>query len=149
MKYGNLLIIDDEPLILKTLEKILEESAAKIFTAERGAAGIDILNREEIHCVICDINMPGMNGVQVVQAIRASGNNVPFIFYTGHGNRELMIEAVKYGVFDFLNKPDLEGLEEVVTRGLKMGFHQKYSEEQDGSLSEYERLLKDALDENS
>lgn len=146
MKFGKLLIIDDEPLILKTLEKILQDSAEVIFTAERGDEGIKILNSEEIHCVICDINMPGMNGVEVVKAIRESGNNVPFIFYTGHGNRELMLEAVKYGVFDFLNKPDLDGLEEVVTRGLKMGFKKTYPEEADSFMSEYDRLLKDALD---
>lgn len=146
MKRGNLLIIDDEPLILKTLEKILSDYADKIYTAERGAAGLELLKNNEIHCVICDINMPGMNGVEVVKTIRASGNDIPFIFYTGHGNRDLMLEAVKYGVFDFLNKPDLDGIEEVVSRGIKTGFDKAYLKEDDSYLSDYDKLLNEALE---
>lgn len=144
MTKGNLLIVDDEPLLLKNLKANLEEYADVIYTAVNGLEALDIIAREKIHCIICDINMPKMNGVEVIKKIRSDGNSVPFIFYTGHGNRELMLEAVKYGAFDFLNKPHFDGLEEVIARGMKSGFgHPEKASSEDDMLSEYKKLLQD------
>jgi DNA-binding NtrC family response regulator len=142
MPLGNLLIVDDEPLLLRTLESSLEDCADRIFVAEDGQAALDLLARETIHCIICDINMPRMNGVELIKRLRATESEIPFIFYTGHGNHQLMEEAAMYGAFDFLHKPNLEGLEEVVTRGLAVGSGDGPSEatpEED--MSEYRRLL--------
>ncbi len=145
MEKGNLLIVDDEQIILKRLKFNLEEFADDIYTAENGLIALEQLDQHEVHCVICDINMPKMNGVDVIKKIRSDGNNVPFIFYTAHGNHDLMMEAVKYGAFDFLNKPNLEGLEDVVARGLKEGFSKvKTSQKDDDAyISEYQKLLDD------
>ena len=65
--------------------------------------------------------MPNMNGVEVLKKVREDFPDLPFIFYTGHGSRDLMREAIKYGAFDFLDKPCLEGLEEIASRGLALG----------------------------
>ncbi len=145
MPKGNLLIVDDEPLLLKSLKANLEEYADNIFTAENGVEAMDIVSREEIHCIICDINMPQMNGVEVIKRLREMGNDVPFIFYTGHGNRDLMFEAIKYGAFDFLDKPLLNGLEEVIAQGMKNGFNKGRDAIEDDKeiMSEYKRLLKE------
>ena len=104
-KKGNLLLVDDEKELLERLEMILEDFADEIFTAENGQEGYEVLLKEKIHCVVCDINMPVLNGVELLKKIRAENINTPFIFYTGHGSSELMLEVVKYGAFDFLNKP--------------------------------------------
>lgn len=143
MKKGNLLIVDDEPLILKRLKLNLEDYADEVFIAVNGVEALARINEFEIHCVICDINMPKMNGVDVIKNIRAKNNNVPFIFYTGHGNHDLMMEAAKYGAFDFLNKPNLDGLEEVVVRGLSEGFNNIAAEvlSEDTFISDYQLLL--------
>ena len=143
MKKGNLLLVDDEPMILTSLKFNFEEFADNIYTAENGMEALELLNKYEIHCVICDINMPGMTGVEVIKKIRESGNNVPFVFYTAHGSNELMMEAVKYGAFDFLSKPSLDGIEDVITRGLKEGFQRNSSREksEDSYISEYQKLL--------
>ncbi len=145
MGKGNLLIVDDEPFIIKGLRSNLEDYADEIFTANNGVEALEILGKELIHCVICDINMPKMNGVEVIKKIRANGNEVPFIFYTAHGNNDLMIEAAKYGAYDFLNKPNLDGLEDVISRGLKCGFDRqnKLEKSEDAYLSEYQSLLDD------
>lgn len=145
MAHGNLLIIDDEPLLLKTLKMNLEEFAENIFIADNGFDAIELFKKEKIDCIVCDINMPKMNGVQVIKAIRLLDGKVPFIFFTGHGNQELMLEAATYGAFDFINKPDFDDLEEVISRGLRDGFERKeYSETHDEEiyLSEYRKLLK-------
>ena len=143
MKKGNLLIVDDESEIVENIKILLNDLAAEVFTACNGLEAIELIKKHQIHCIVCDINMPIMNGVELIRAIRSEKNNVPFIFYTGHGNQDLMMEAVKYGAFDFLDKPELSNLEEVVSRGL--------SEGTDGSsdlqlsdetfLSEYQKLL--------
>jgi DNA-binding NtrC family response regulator len=149
MGKGNLLIVDDEPIILKRLKFNLEDYADEVFIAENGLQALERLKEQEIHCVICDINMPKMNGVEVIKTIRKEGNNVPFVFYTAHGNQELMMEAVKYGAFDFLNKPNLDGLEDVVSRGLKEGFDRKSGVEvaEDAYVSDYQKLLEQVENE--
>jgi two-component system nitrogen regulation response regulator NtrX len=142
MMKGNLLIVDDEPILLKNLRANLEEYADEIFVANNGLEALEIIAKEDIHCIICDINMPKMNGVEVIKRIREQNNDVPFIFYTGHGNKELMFEAIKYGAFDFLNKPYFDGLEEVVSRGMKNGFSRNVpTDDTVEMMSEYQRLL--------
>lgn len=140
---GNLLLIDDEELILKKTKIILEDYADNIFTAISGKDGIEIVKNETIHCIICDINMPEMNGIDVIKKIREGNIDVPFVFYTGHGSHKLMREAIKYGAFDFLDKPGLDGLEEVVQRGLKQGIQESNTDDNPESSfeSEYKKLI--------
>jgi two-component system nitrogen regulation response regulator NtrX len=125
MSQGTLLIVDDEPLILKWLRSNLEEDAGKVLTATNGLEAMAILEAEDVHCVICDINMPKLNGLDVIKRLRGFNKTLPFIFFTGHGSQDLMLEAAKYGAFDFLDKPNLDGLEEVVLRGLQQGLLKK------------------------
>ena len=121
MANGNLLIIDDEVKLLERTALLLEDITDNVFTADNGQRGLDILNRETVHCILCDINMPEMNGIDVLKKVRQKFPDLPFIFYTGHGSRELMKEAIKLGAFDFIDKPFLEGLESIVESGLKLG----------------------------
>jgi two-component system nitrogen regulation response regulator NtrX len=142
MSKGNLLIIDDEELLAQNISFLLKSHAEKIFTANNGLEALPILQQEKIHCVICDIAMPKMNGVELIKNVRAGGSQIPFIFYTAYLQSELMMEAAKYGAFDFLSKPDFDGLEEVVSRGLKEGFTRKTdSDVKQEMLSEYEKIL--------
>ncbi len=143
---GNLLIIDDEALLVKNMQNILEDYADEIFTAGNGKEALDIFRRETIHCIVCDINMPVMNGVEFIKRVREDMSDVPFIFYTGHGNRDLMLEAAKYGAFDFLNKPSLDNLEEIVRNALN--HCTQGSVTTSDHMSEYLQMLKD-LEENS
>lgn len=144
MDKGNLLLIDDEILLLEKTAMLLEDIADKVFTSDNGPDGLKILNSENIHCIICDINMPDMNGVEVLKKVRETHPEVPFIFYTGHGSRELMKEAIKYGAFDFIDKPCLDGLEEITERGLQIGTGQtNINESFDSSFeSEYKKFLR-------
>lgn len=139
---GNLLIIDDEPLLLKSMKTLLEEYADEIYMASNGKEGLEIMNTKTVHCIVCDINMPVMNGVEFIKRIRQDNKDIPFIFYTGHGNRELMLEAAKYGAFDFLNKPALDGLEEIVQKALNHGSNEVCLTETDYT-SEYAKMLQD------
>ncbi|HXH74046.1 MAG TPA: response regulator [Bacteriovoracaceae bacterium] len=142
MNKGNLVIVDDEPTLVKLLAKKLKEYADNIFTAANGEEALVVLAKQKIHCVICDVSMPKMDGIQLIKKMRSDNNPVPFVFYTGVGNHEMMLEVAKYGAFDFFNKPDFTGLEEVIVRGLKEGFNRP---SETGSeldfVSEYQKLL--------
>lgn len=142
MNKGNLLIVDDEPTLVKLLTRNLKEYADNIFTAANGEEALMVLAKEKIHCVICDVGMPKMDGVQLIKKMRSDNNLVPFVFFTGIGNHELMLEAVKYGAFDFFNKTNFSGLEEVITRGLKEGFnHPTDTGSEHDFINEYLKLL--------
>lgn len=142
MKKGNLLLVDDEEHILQPLVYILGEYADELFTASNGQDALDLIEKNEIHCIVCDINMPVLNGVDVIKQVRDKNNEVPFIFYTAHGSEELMMEAAKYGAFDFLDKPNMDGLEEVVEKALKVGINEGQTEvSPDDFMSEYQKLL--------
>lgn len=143
MAKGNLLIVDDEEMLVRMLKDTLSMYADQVFTAQDGVIALDIVNKNEVHCIICDINMPNMNGVEVLKNLRKVNNDVPFIFFTGHGNHSLMVEAAKYGAFDFLDKPFYEGLEDVVKRGLVVGVNGSDGPLQaDVVMSDYQKLLK-------
>lgn len=138
----NLLIVDDEPILLENMRFLLGPMTAKIFTAANGKEGLEALSKEIIHCVICDITMPVMSGVEFIREARRRGITVPFIFYSAYGNHEMMLEVSRYGAFDFLKKPDFDDLETVVRRGLEEGFHRRDpSHRGNECLSEYLQLL--------
>lgn len=139
---GNLLLVDDEKDLLELLQITLRQLADNVYIATNGTEALRMMSHNQIHCVVCDINMPGMNGIQVISQIRSMNNHVPFVFYTGHGNHELMMEAAKFGAFDFLNKPELKGLDEVIVRGLRQGISPVPVEvSKEEQLSEYQGLL--------
>lgn len=146
MSKGNLLIVDDEQMIVERISMLLEDVADTIFTAYNGVEALAVIKEQKVHCIICDINMPKMTGVEVLRRIRAQNNPVPFIFYTAHGSEELMREALKYGAFDFLSKPNLAGLEEVIKKGLSEGFTgvDITSQEAESTfLSDYQKMLRE------
>ena len=143
IKLGNLLIVDDEEMILERVEMLLEDVADEIYCAVNGKEALELILRKEIHCILCDINMPVMNGIELIKEVRSRDIDTPFIFYTGHGSREHMMEVVKYGAFDFLNKPALENIEDVVVRGLAAGTGKPKEHCADSVMSEYQGLLDD------
>lgn len=144
MNKGNLLIVDDEMNIVENLKYILKEHAENIFCAHNGFEALEIIAKENIHCVVCDIRMPKMNGVQLIERVRKTNNDVPFIFYSGHGNLDLMKEVAQYGAFDFLDKPNLDGLTSVISLGLKEGFNRAngLKENWEAVESEFAKMLK-------
>jgi YesN/AraC family two-component response regulator len=141
MEVKNLLIIDDEVLLLETLSILLKRYATNVYTAANGEEGLNILKNENIHCVICDISMPVMNGVELIKEVRALNNQVPFIFYTAHANHDNMREAAKYGAFDFLSKPLFDDVEAVVARGLIEGFRRTQHSASEPNYSVYQSIL--------
>jgi len=102
---AKLLIIDDEKSIRKTLREILEYEKYQVDEASDGAEGIAMVQKEKYDIVLCDIKMPKMDGIEVLDKIMQLSSDIPVVMISGHGNIETAVEAVKKGAFDFIAKP--------------------------------------------
>ncbi|MDM8158943.1 sigma-54 dependent transcriptional regulator [Labilibaculum sp. K2S] len=102
---SKILIIDDEKSIRNTLKEILSYEDYEISLAENGLEGIELAKSDEFDVVLCDIKMPQMDGIEVLEKIQELGLDIPVIMISGHGNIDTAVESIKKGAFDFLEKP--------------------------------------------
>lgn len=102
---ADLLIIDDEKAIRKTLSEILSFEGYKIEEAADGEEGLKKFKEKNYDLVLCDIKMPKLDGIEFLQKAGEYNPDVPIIMISGHGNIETAVEAVKKGAFDYISKP--------------------------------------------
>ena len=117
-----ILLIEDEEPIRRVLLRILidENKGYQITESQDGKEGFLKLTKEDFDLVLCDIKMPKMDGIEVLQKVRENGINIPFIMLTGHGNISTAVEAMKAGAYDFILKPpDLNRLLTAVRNALE------------------------------
>jgi two-component system, NtrC family, nitrogen regulation response regulator NtrX len=100
-----ILVIDDEKAIRKALNEILTFEGFKVDEAADGAEGAKKIEDNTYDCILCDIKMPKMDGIEVLQRAQEIKPDVPFIVISGHGNIDTAVEAVKKGAFDYISKP--------------------------------------------
>ncbi|MGC6501720.1 MAG: sigma-54-dependent transcriptional regulator [Flavobacteriaceae bacterium] len=120
---AKILLIEDEEPIRRVMVKILEEENSQYTVTEAGdgKVGFELLQKNKFDLVLCDIKMPKMDGVEVLQQTRKKEIHVPFIVLTGHGNVETAVEAMKLGAYDFIPKPpDLNRLLTAVRNALQV-----------------------------
>ena len=117
-----ILIIEDEEPIRRVLIRILteEDSSYEVDEAFDGKEGLRKINNNNYDLVLCDIKMPKMDGIEVLESIKVSNKTLPFIMLTGHGNVSTAVEAMKLGAYDFISKPpDLNRLLNSVRHALE------------------------------
>ena len=102
---ANILIIDDEKSIRKTLTEILSYEGYKIDEAGDGEEGLIKFSEKIYDVVLCDIKMPKLDGIEFLDKAKAINPDVPVIMISGHGNLDTAVEAVKKGAFDYIGKP--------------------------------------------
>lgn len=101
---AKILVIDDERSIRNTLKEILEFEKFEVVVAENGNEGIALIEQNEFDVILCDVKMPGKDGMEVLQEAM-NLTEAPFIVISGHGNIELAVQAIKKGAFDYIAKP--------------------------------------------
>ncbi len=102
---AKILVIDDEKAIRNALKDILEYEKHSVSLAEDGMKGLKILEKEEFDVVLCDIKMPGMDGIEVLDQILENGFDTQVVMISGHGTVETAVDAIKKGAYDFIEKP--------------------------------------------
>ena len=118
---SKILVIEDEAAIRRVLVKILteENDQYQVEEAENGSAGLEMIKKTDYDLALCDIKMPKMDGVEVLQAAKKIKPEVPFIMISGHGDLDTAVNTMRLGAFDYISKPpDLNRLLTTVRNAL-------------------------------
>lgn len=102
---AKILIVDDEKSIRDALADILSEEHYEVALAEDGEAAWTKLEDEKFDLVLCDIKMPKMDGLELLNKVHSEGLDVPFVMISAHGTIDTAVEATKKGAYDFIQKP--------------------------------------------
>ena len=116
-----ILIIEDEAAIRRVLTKILSEEndSYKVEEAEDGLQGFEKIKNNDYDLVLCDIKMPKMDGVELLEAVKKIKPEIPMVMISGHGDMETAIQTMRLGAFDYISKPpDLNRLLNTVRNAL-------------------------------
>ena len=98
-------VVDDDPAVLKSLGRLLRSAGLHVETCNSPQDFLARHNPALPGCLVLDVAMPGLNGLEVQQALAAIGDERPIVFLTGHGDIPTSVEAMKRGAVDFLTKP--------------------------------------------
>ncbi|NBW27451.1 MAG: sigma-54-dependent Fis family transcriptional regulator [Flavobacteriaceae bacterium] len=118
---SKILIIEDEVSIRRVLTKILteENDTYQVEEAEDGSIGFEKITQNDYDLVLCDIKMPKMDGVELLQAVKKLKSEIPIVMISGHGDMETAIQTMRLGAFDYVSKPpDLNRLLNTVRNAL-------------------------------
>ncbi len=118
---SKILIIEDEAAIRRVLTKILSEESVtyQVDDAEDGLQGLEKIKNNDYDLVVCDIKMPKMDGIELLEAVKKIKPEIPMVMISGHGDMETAIHSMKLGAFDYISKPpDLNRLLNTVRNAL-------------------------------
>jgi DNA-binding response OmpR family regulator len=102
---GHILIIDDEPVLRKTLARVLQQAGFEVTTAENGEQGLDFLQSSNFDLAYMDLRMPGLSGLDVLNLIHARYPTLPVVLFTAQPDLNSAVEALRRGATDYLLKP--------------------------------------------
>ena len=118
---SRILIIEDEASIRRVLVKILteENEQYQVFEAEDGLIGTEMIKNEDFDLVLCDIKMPKLDGVEVLEAVKKIKPEIPMVMISGHGDLDTAVNTMRMGAFDYISKPpDLNRLLNTIRNAL-------------------------------
>lgn len=151
----SILIIDDEENIRKYLGRALAKDGFDVFTAEYGKEGLNLLVREHVDIVLLDLNLPDINGLDVLKEIKGVDVQSVIIIITAYGDITSAVEAMRLGAYDYLTKPfDIEDIKIVINKALKIigledrikVLQRQVNRFQDGELITRSRKMNDLLE---
>lgn len=120
MEKQHILVIDDDDSIRESLRDFLQTRKYEVETASDGPEGLELFRRLKPDLVLSDVRMEGMNGIEVLKAIRTIDRNTPFIIMTAFGEMDSVIQAMKLGAYDYIEKPfDASEVESLIARALE------------------------------
>ena len=102
---GQILVVDDEPLMCRSLSEVIRRAGYEVFTANNGYEALEFIQQESISVIITDMNMPKMDGIEVLRQAKVIVPNVAVIMVTGYATVDSAVEAMKYGALDYITKP--------------------------------------------
>ncbi|MFZ0961525.1 MAG: response regulator [Terriglobia bacterium] len=127
---GRILIVDDDPHFLRVLQRILSGEKFAVTSTSNPCDAVGLLRSISFDLIICDLRMPECDGLNLLQAIRSSGSEIPVIILTAYGEVDTYLEAMNAGATEYLNKPiKSDELVQVVRNCLRKGNHRRNSKQ--------------------
>src|SRR5689334_22347577 len=118
----SLLVVDDDPAVLKTTRRLLERRGYRVVACESGEDALRWLDHQRFDVMLSDVQMPGTDGLRLLRAVRDRDLDLPVVLVTGNPNVETAAAAVEYGAFQYLIKPvSSDRLDQVVDRAANAG----------------------------
>jgi two-component system response regulator FixJ len=149
---GNVFVIDDDPAMRDSLDFLLGSAGFKVTLFDTAADFLDAHAGLRFGCLISDVRMPGIDGMDLLRRLKANASPLPVIIMTGHGDIPLAVEAIKLGALDFIEKPfEDERLIGMIEAVLQQSDHAKSDSisaeiaSRIASLSQRERQVMDGL----
>ena len=144
-----ILLVDDEPGILKVLRISLADRGYQVMIADTGEKALEIFREKKPGIILTDIKMPGMDGIALLKRIKEESPNTEVIMITGHGEMELAIQSLKYDASDFITKPIHDETLDIALRRARerLSYRQKlreYTENLERLVEEKTRKLVEA-----
>lgn len=147
MNSKRLLIVDDEVDLVENIAWYFTEQGYNVLQAYHGLEALEVVKKNDIDCVVADIRMPNMNGVEFIKQCRELKYEFPFIFLTAFRSKDLMLEALNYSAFDFLDKPfKMEHMEDVIERAIASSIKKDESDSGEIKISdEFKKSYEDLI----
>jgi EAL domain-containing protein (putative c-di-GMP-specific phosphodiesterase class I) len=134
---GRILVVDDEELLVRALVRTLTAAGYEVSTAGDGRKAAELIADTEFDVVVSDIDMPRMNGIQLLQTVRQRDLDVPVVLMTGNPDLKTAVQAVAHGALQYLIKPvNIEELGKVIRRAVRLNRMAKLKREALGLVSE-------------
>ena len=139
---ARILVVDDEPAIRDTMRMTLEYEGYECLTASSGAEGLTMVERESPDLVFLDIKMPGMDGLEVLNRIRAMRDTLPVVIVSAHGTAATALEAGKLGAFRFIEKPlSKDYVLDAAREGLELGALRRENRQMKSALESKQEVV--------
>ncbi|MFH1791727.1 MAG: response regulator [Candidatus Omnitrophota bacterium] len=115
-------VIDDEPGICELLEKAFTEDGCEVVAVTDSEKAVETVEKEKPDCILLDIKMPKIDGIDVLSRIKGLSRSAPVIMITGYGSLETAMESMKLGAYDYITKPfDLDFVKTLVRHSMEPG----------------------------
>ncbi len=122
-------VVDDDPAIRDAISLLLKAEGMDVETHSSASAFLGAAQKSCKGCVVADVSLPGISGIELVSAMKERGLSIPVIMITGHGDVQLAVKAMKLGACDFIQKPfQHEALVEAVKAAVKRSDNEGHSE---------------------
>lgn len=144
LKRLKLLYVEDDDLIRTELADLLSNFFDKVFQARDGKAGLEtyLKNKDDIDIILTDINMPKLNGLEMVKTIREIDKNIPVFLATAHSDNEFLAEAIKLRIHEYIVKPiDIRNLLSLMNELANTLYQESILEQQNKELERYKEIL--------
>lgn len=139
---GTVHVVDDDPAIRNALTASLEARGLSVQDYESAEAFLNSYEDSQIGCLVLDIRMPGINGLELQKILTEKNHTIPIIFVTGHGDVPMSVQALKNGAIDFLEKPyRQEVLQELIEEALAQSKRNMQKTAEENSFKECYALL--------